>query len=72
MNLEIWKTKLKPTPQELNKKRGVPQCGLVIYIKKYLKAKGGLRKLKYFTMQKNNLQRNPLKETKILQDIIIV
>jgi hypothetical protein len=25
----------------------------------------------FFTMQKYNLQKNPLKETKILQDIII-
>ncbi len=25
---------------------------------------------KYFTMKKYNLQKNPLKETKILQDII--
>ncbi len=41
-----------------------------IYIKKYLKAKDELWKLKYFTMQKCNFQRNPLKETKILQDII--
>jgi uncharacterized HAD superfamily protein len=40
-------------------------------IKKYLKAtKEELWKLKYFTMQKYNLQKNPLKETKILQDII--
>jgi hypothetical protein len=30
-----------------------------------------LGKFKYFTLQKYNLQRNPLKETKILQDIII-
>jgi hypothetical protein len=39
---------------------------------KYLKAKEEeLWKLKYFTMQKYNLQKkNPLKETKILQDII--
>jgi len=38
---------------------------------KYLKAKEELWKLKYFTMQKCiNLQKNPLKETKILQDII--
>jgi seryl-tRNA(Sec) selenium transferase len=37
-------------------------------LKKYLKAKEELRKLKYFTMQKYNLQKNPLKETKILQD----
>jgi hypothetical protein len=46
---------------------------LAIYSKKYLKAKEELWKLKYFTMQKYNLQKkikNPLKETKILQDII--
>ncbi len=29
-----------------------------------------LWKLKYFTMQKYNLQKNPLQEIKILQDII--
>jgi hypothetical protein len=29
-----------------------------------------LWKFKYFTMQKYNLEKNPLKETKILQDII--
>jgi hypothetical protein len=40
-------------------------------LKKYLKAKGELWKLKYFTMQKYiHLQKNPLKEIKILQDII--
>jgi len=40
--------------------------------KGYLKAKEELRKIKYFTMQKYNLpKKNPLKETKILQDIII-
>jgi hypothetical protein len=50
--------------------RGVSHCGLPIYIKKYLKAKEELWKLKYFTAQKYNLQKNPLKETKILQDII--
>jgi hypothetical protein len=44
---------------------------LAIYIQKYLKAKEEeLRKLKYFTMPRYNLQNNPLKETKILQDII--
>jgi hypothetical protein len=36
--------------------RGVSHCGLAIYIKKYLKAKEELWKLKYFTMQKYNLQ----------------
>jgi hypothetical protein len=41
-----------------------------IYIKKYLKAKEELQKLKYFTMQNYNLQRNPPKETKILHDIV--
>jgi hypothetical protein len=45
-------------------------CGLAIYINKYLKAKEALWKLKYFTMQKHiNLQKNPPKETKILQAI---
>jgi hypothetical protein len=39
-------------------------------LKKYLKAKEELWKLKCFTMQKYNLQKNPLKEAKILQDII--
>jgi hypothetical protein len=48
----------------------VSHCGLAIYIKEYLKAKEELWKLKYFTMQIYNLQKNPLKETKILQDII--
>jgi hypothetical protein len=48
----------------------VTLCGLAIYTLKYLKAKEELWKLKYFTMQKYNLQKNPLKETKILQDII--
>jgi hypothetical protein len=37
-------------------------------IKRYLKAKQELRNFKYFIMQKYNLQKNPLKETKILQD----
>jgi hypothetical protein len=48
----------------------VSHCGLAIYIKKYLQAKEELWKLKYFTMRKYNLQQNPLKETRSLQDII--
>jgi len=50
----------------------VSHFGLAIYIiKKYLKAKEESWKFKYFTMQKYiNLQRNPQRETKILQDII--
>jgi hypothetical protein len=51
-------------------KKLVSHCGLAIYIKKYLKAKEELLKFKYFTMQNYNLQKNPHKETKILQDII--
>jgi hypothetical protein len=47
----------------------VSYCGLAIYIKKYLRAKEELWKLKYFTMQKYNLQKGPLKGKKILQDI---
>jgi hypothetical protein len=40
-------------------------------LKKDLKVKEELWELKYFTMQKYiNLQKNPLKETKIFQGII--
>jgi hypothetical protein len=46
------------------KTRGVSHYGLAIYIKKYFKAKEELWKLKYFTMRKYNLQKNPLKEPK--------
>jgi hypothetical protein len=51
----------------------VSQCGLAIYIKKYLKKakEEELWEFKYFTKQKYNLQINPLKETKILQENII-
>jgi hypothetical protein len=56
----------------LVKGRGfVSHCGLAIYILKYLKAKEKLLKLKYFTMQKYNLQKTLQKHTIILQDIII-
>jgi hypothetical protein len=48
----------------------VSHCGLAIYIKKYLKAKEELWKLKYFTMQKLESSKNPLKQIKILQDSI--
>jgi hypothetical protein len=40
-----------------NEQRGVSHCGLAIYIKKYPKAKEELWKLKYFNMQKYNLQK---------------
>jgi len=36
---------------------GLSHYDLTIYMKKYLKAKEELWKLKYFTMQKYNLQR---------------
>jgi hypothetical protein len=39
-------------------------------LKMYLKAKEELWKCKYFTMQKIIFKKNPLKETKTLQDII--
>jgi hypothetical protein len=48
----------------------VSHYGLAIYIEKYLKVKEELWKLKYITALKYNLSKNPLKETKILQDII--
>jgi hypothetical protein len=45
-------------------KQGVcDTVAFAIYIKKYLKAKQELWKFKYFTMQKYNLQKNPLKES---------
>ncbi len=57
----------KVTSKCTTKTRGV---ALPFYIQKYLKAKEELWKFKYSTMQKYNLQKNPLKQTKILQDII--
>jgi hypothetical protein len=44
---------------------------LPFYIKKYLKAKEEVLEIQIFPHAKNyNLQTNPLKETKILQDVI--
>ncbi len=48
------------TFQSKGKTRGV-HCGIGIYIKKYLKANEEIWKLAYFTMQKQNLQKNPPK-----------
>jgi hypothetical protein len=56
--------------QPTNKTRGVSHYGLAIYMKKYINAKEELWNVKFFTMQKYNLQKYPLKETKILQNII--
>jgi hypothetical protein len=42
---------------KLKQTRGVSHCGLANYIKRYLNAKEELRKLKYFTMQKYNVQK---------------
>jgi hypothetical protein len=61
---------VRSPPSDYGKTRGVSHCGLAIYIKKYLKAKEELWKLKYFTMQKYNLQKILYKKRKILQDII--
>jgi hypothetical protein len=54
--------------------RGLSHCGQVaICITNYLKAKEKVWKFKYFTMKKYNLKKKtPLKETKILQNIIIL
>jgi hypothetical protein len=48
-----------------NKTRGVSHCDLAIYIKKYLNANSNISPSKNVIFKKN-----PLKETKILQDII--
>jgi hypothetical protein len=43
---------------EIPIQQGVRHCGHAIYIRTYLKAKEELWKLKYFTMQKYNLQKS--------------
>jgi hypothetical protein len=61
-----------PSSSKAKFKQGVCHTvALPFTIKKYLKAKEELWKFIYFTMQKYNLQKNPLNETKILQDIIL-
>ncbi len=62
----MWR---KAAPKQ-NKIRGVSQYGLAIYIKKYLKAKEELWKLKYFNMQKYNLQKILWKKPKSFNIII--
>jgi hypothetical protein len=49
---------------------GVSHCGLAIYIKKYLKAKKKYGNSNISPCKNIILKKNPLKETKILQDII--
>jgi len=63
--------KKKRKKKKKKKTRVVSHSGHAIYIKTYLKAKEELWKVKkYFTTKKYNLQKNPPKKTKILQDII--
>jgi hypothetical protein len=52
--------------------QGVCHTLALPFTSKYLNAKEELWKLKYFTMQQKTIifKKNPLKETKILQDII--
>jgi hypothetical protein len=52
----VLKSALEEHSRNFNNK-SVSHCGLAIYIKKYLKAKEELWKLKYFTMQKYDLQK---------------
>jgi hypothetical protein len=47
----------------------VSHCGLDIYIKMYLQAKRTIMEMKIFYRAKIKSSKNPLKETKILQDI---
>ncbi len=53
-----------------NKQGVCHTVALPFTLKVMLRQKEELWKLKYFIMQKYNLQKNPLKEKKILQDII--
>jgi hypothetical protein len=50
--------------------RGVSRCGLAIHIKMYLQAKRTIMETQIFYHAKIKSSKNPLKETKILQDII--
>jgi hypothetical protein len=50
--------------------RGVSHYDLAIYIKKYLKAQEELWETQIFYHAKILISKSPLKETKILQDII--
>jgi hypothetical protein len=60
-----------PAKVQQKETRSVSHCGLAIYIKKYIKAKEELWKFKYLTIKnRKSSKKNPLKETKILQDII--
>jgi hypothetical protein len=52
-------TSKKLEKKEKRKTRVVSHYVLAIYIKMYLKAREKLWKLKYFTMQKYNLQKIP-------------
>jgi hypothetical protein len=68
MGLRNW----QPCSHTRNK-GGVSHCVLAIHTKKYFKTKEELWKLKYFTMQKHNLQKiqkKKKKKPKIHQDII--
>jgi hypothetical protein len=65
----------EPRNLEGNRKQGVSHTvALPFTLKGILRQKNNYENLKYFTMQKYrqkyNLPKNPLKETKILQDII--
>jgi len=66
-----WRQKKNNPMRLIQTATGVSHCSIAIYIKKYLKSKEELWKLKSFTMQKYiNLQKHPLKQTKILLDIM--
>jgi hypothetical protein len=65
-------TTLAPKENSLKKDTlGVSQCGLAIYIlKSILRQKKNYGNSNISQCKKYNLQKNTLKETKILQDII--
>jgi hypothetical protein len=55
----------------VKQEEGVSHRGLAIYIKPNLKSKRRIMQTQIFSpCNKYNLQKNPLKETKIFQDII--
>jgi hypothetical protein len=63
---DLTRDSIYPSQQHLDPVKAFIIEGITTGVLHYLKAKEELWKFKYFTMQKYYLQKNPLKDTKIL------
>ncbi len=69
--LEVsWSSKISKTWKERLLTRGMSQCGVAIYIKKYLRQKKNDANSNISPCKILIFKKGPLKETKILQDVI--